>query len=321
MDYCGEELFEWKKPASEMLRCFLKSGTIDASWHHVGTSSKFGSIQWVDELVDKVACRAAFQAAGDDFDLMCRHGTAKEKIPPKWLLEAWAAATGRRATFTDPLPMEEAIFFKRRLIVMRDQRSKRVFLQVPSLEDCLQTFVSPDRTDEAFQLDRTRFPAAVSRLVNAYPLPQAWGALGEVIVELLPEVDLSIDSEHYSYLSRSEEAQDVLPSVISLMTTRAICERLFRAVLPYAAWEYQVRSQAEASVIPQGLIQNWLGPELVFWFADENGMEASKQVAAAKVLYSVHGLWFSDHHEKTAPCSRVVPRRVFVGGWQTVRAF
>eukprot|EP00959_Pyramimonas_sp_CCMP1952_P063087 1318663-Pyramimonas_sp.AAC.1 len=55
-------------------------------------------------------------------------------------------------------------------------------LTQPIHSDLLQTFVSPDATDDAMALERTRVPAALSKLLMSHGCEQSWADLGAAIL-------------------------------------------------------------------------------------------------------------------------------------------
>ena len=112
-------------------------------------------------------------------------------------------------------------------------------------------------------------------------------------------------------LSRSDDAGSVVPSVVSLLSVRQTAERLFRFQSPRASWEKRVQEQSQALlVLRQAVAMEWLSPMLVLWFSDAAGSQACQQVYEAGVLYSLHGLWYSSHHEPTLPSKRSDPGEI-----------
>ena len=119
-------------------------------------------------------------------------------------------------------------FYKRRLQVGADVDGRRVVYQSPSLEDCLQTFISPDRDDREAVLARTRLPASFSRLLMSYCNTKAWACLGSALVTFLRQQGLGFDAQFFLHLSANEHVEDLPTSVISLSTCRIPAQRFLR---------------------------------------------------------------------------------------------
>ena len=100
------------------------------------------------------------------------------------------------------------------------------------------------------------------------------------------------------------------------MSVRSIAKKLSRFGSPFSKCEMQIAS-AEAlyqSIHLHGRVVEWSEPQMVLWFADHHGTEASKLVANGGLLYSLHGLWYASGHENTSPSVRYAPAAALDSG-------
>ncbi|CAK0860726.1 unnamed protein product, partial [Prorocentrum cordatum] len=187
-----DDLAEMLAAQSEALRAIVcKSSDLAPLIPKFVTNAEPGSEGWIDDVTSFYCASQVFEGSADDFLLMKRpgpcprgHGRITDPqhyrcvMPPQPLLERWTAAVGRSATFdpAGPRPHKEDVFFERTLALVR-QDGHLIPYSVPDHSDALQTYVSPDATDDALALERTRVPAALSRLLMSYGNEAAWADL------------------------------------------------------------------------------------------------------------------------------------------------
>lgn len=259
-------------------------------------SAEVGSASWCSQVAEHYAARLSGDVGGDDILLMAPT-SAQGYFPPQWLMTRWASAAGKVLDFggaDSVVPMRDAVFFKRRLRLVKDVHGFLVPVQDPITEVVAPTLVTPDKPSTLQWMSIILFARSISQLFMTFPSRDLYTALGEVLLEVFRVCGKEFDELIVSWQHRSEMASPAHEALVTLFDLPGLSRQCFGDLYDYVPWEVKLMGSVTST---QGITLSYPEVFIVFWVADPLGMQIPKRLAAKGQFCSLHGSWDSASHE------------------------